>query len=55
MLFDSQVFLCGDAKGMAPGVHAALVQVVQEHGGQSDGQAYWAQAEENGRYHKDVY
>ena len=50
-----QVFVCGDAKGMAPGVHAALVQIVQEHGGQSDGQAYWDQAEESGRYHKDVY
>lgn len=50
----AQVFICGDAKGMAPGVHKALVELVQTHGGQ-DGAAYWAQAEAAGRYHKDVY
>lgn len=51
------VYVCGDAEGMAPGVHRALLDVIREEGGRS---AERAEAEldrlrADRRYQRDVY
>jgi len=53
----AHVYVCGDAKGMAPGVHRALLQIAREHGGlDPDGATAWLRGlEQAGRYHRDVY
>ena len=53
----AHVFVCGDAKRMAPDVERALVDVAARHGGRSEGdaKAYVAGLAKAGRYHKDVY
>ena len=51
------VFICGDAKRMAPDVERALVDVIVRQGGRNEGdaKAYVAGLAKSGRYHKDVY
>jgi sulfite reductase (NADPH) flavoprotein alpha-component len=53
----ARLYVCGDATGMAPGVHAALVDVVQRHGGLSRVAAseYLASMQRDRRYLLDVY
>ena len=53
----AHVYVCGDAKRMAPDVEAALLAIAAEHGGKDeDGAAEWlAQLRAEGRYHRDVY
>lgn len=51
------VYVCGDASRMAPDVHAALLQIIERHGGQSPDSAaeYLQQLQRNRRYQRDVY
>lgn len=51
------LYVCGDAAHMAPDVHAALVDIIGEHGGlDSDGaEAYLADMRRDRRYRLDVY
>ena len=51
------LYVCGDAAHMAPDVHAALADVVAEHGGlDRDGaEAYLAALKRERRYRLDVY
>jgi sulfite reductase (NADPH) flavoprotein alpha-component len=51
------LYVCGDAAHMAPDVHAALVDVVAEHGGlaRDDAEAYLAALKRDRRYRLDVY
>ncbi|MGZ8313443.1 MAG: sulfite reductase subunit alpha, partial [Rhodoplanes sp.] len=53
----AHLFVCGDAKRMAPDVERALIEVVGRHGGKSEAEAkaYVAALGEDGRYRKDVY
>jgi sulfite reductase (NADPH) flavoprotein alpha-component len=53
----ARLYVCGDATGMAPGVHAALTDVVQRHGGLSRVAAteYVASMQRDRRYLLDVY
>jgi sulfite reductase (NADPH) flavoprotein alpha-component len=53
----AHVYVCGDAKGMAPGVHAALIQIAATHGGLAPEAAEsWLQGLVlTKRYHRDVY
>jgi sulfite reductase (NADPH) flavoprotein alpha-component len=53
----ARLYVCGDATGMAPGVHAALLDVVQRHGGMSRAVAteYLASMQRDHRYLLDVY
>ncbi len=50
-------YVCGDATSMAPDVHAALLDVVREHGklDADDAQAWLADLTADGRYLRDVY
>jgi sulfite reductase (NADPH) flavoprotein alpha-component len=50
-------YVCGDASAMAPDVHAALLEVVREHGNldADDAQAWLADLTADGRYLRDVY
>jgi sulfite reductase (NADPH) flavoprotein alpha-component len=50
-------YVCGDAKRMAGDVHAALLDIVREHGGCSEEQAieYVSQMQRERRYQRDVY
>jgi sulfite reductase (NADPH) flavoprotein alpha-component len=51
------IYVCGDATGMAPDVHAALLEIITRHGGLSDEQAveYVADLRRDRRYQRDVY
>ena len=51
------VYVCGDAKGMAPGVHAALLEVIQKEAGVDEAAAQERlSAMESARlYQRDVY
>ena len=51
------IYLCGDAKQMAPDVEAALVAIIAQHGGMTERYAEdrLAQLRRQGRYVKDVY
>jgi sulfite reductase (NADPH) flavoprotein alpha-component len=51
------LYVCGDASSMAPDVHAALLDVVHEHGGMDadDAQSWVADLTADGRYLRDVY
>lgn len=53
----AHVYVCGDAERMAPDVHAALTEIVAEHGGRSAEQAgeYLKQLQRDKRYQRDVY
>lgn len=53
----AHIYVCGDAKGMAPGVNDALLQVARDHGGlDEEGANAWLRGlQEDGRYHRDVY
>ena len=51
------VYVCGDAKRMAPDVHAALADVARTHGGFDDDRAaeWLSQLQRERRYQRDVY
>jgi sulfite reductase (NADPH) flavoprotein alpha-component len=51
------VYVCGDAARMAPDVHAAFLEIIEQHGGQSPDAAaeYLRQLQRNRRYQRDVY
>ena len=51
------LYVCGDATAMAPDVNAALLEIVQAHGGvdADDAQAWLADLTADGRYLRDVY
>eukprot|EP01064_Diplonema_japonicum_P032719 TRINITY_DN6216_c1_g1_i1.p1 TRINITY_DN6216_c1_g1~~TRINITY_DN6216_c1_g1_i1.p1 ORF type:complete len:401 (+),score=85.31 TRINITY_DN6216_c1_g1_i1:68-1270(+) len=53
----SQIFICGDAKAMAPGVEKALIGVFCKYGGMTQDQAatHLKDLEKSHRFHKDVY
>jgi len=53
----AHLYVCGDAQQMARDVHAALREIVVEHGGRSidDADAYLAQLAQERRYARDVY
>jgi sulfite reductase (NADPH) flavoprotein alpha-component len=53
----AHLFVCGDAKRMAPDVERALIDVVAQHGGKSEAEAkaYVAALAKAERYRKDVY
>lgn len=51
------LYVCGDAAQMAPDVHAALVDIVAEHGGldREGAEGYLATLKRDRRYRLDVY
>jgi len=53
----ASLYVCGDAAHMAPDVHAALTDIVAEHGGlgREDADAYLAALQRDRRYRLDVY
>lgn len=53
----ARLYVCGDASGMAPGVHEALLQVAERHGGlDREGAAgYLVGLQRERRYQRDVY
>lgn len=53
----AQLYVCGDATRMAKDVHAALIDVIAEHGGKEREQAveYVDSLQQQGRYARDVY
>jgi sulfite reductase (NADPH) flavoprotein alpha-component len=53
----AHLYVCGDATQMAKDVHAALRDVIAEHGGKSaeDAEAYLAQLASARRYSRDIY
>jgi len=53
----AHLYVCGDATQMAKDVHAALHDVIAEHGGKSaeDAEAYLTQLASARRYSRDVY
>jgi len=48
------VYVCGDAKGMAPGVHETLIDIADEYSSVG-GENVINQLEQEGRYKRDVY
>jgi sulfite reductase (NADPH) flavoprotein alpha-component len=53
----AHLYVCGDAESMAPDVHAAMLEIAQQHGGlDGEGAAAWLRglADER-RYLRDVY
>jgi sulfite reductase (NADPH) flavoprotein alpha-component len=53
----ASLYVCGDAERMAPDVHAALLDIVAEHGAMSadDARDWVADLTAEGRYLRDVY
>jgi sulfite reductase (NADPH) flavoprotein alpha-component len=53
----AHLYVCGDAEGMAPGVHQALIDAVATAGqlGAEAAADYVFGLQKTGRYHKDVY
>ncbi|WP_440222218.1 assimilatory sulfite reductase (NADPH) flavoprotein subunit [Dokdonella sp. MW10] len=53
----AHLYVCGDATRMARDVHAALVDIVAEHGGRDrdDASAWLDTLQREGRYARDVY
>jgi sulfite reductase (NADPH) flavoprotein alpha-component len=53
----AHLYVCGDAQRMAPDVHAALVEIIAEHGQRSrdDAEAYLDGMRQQERYQRDVY
>jgi len=53
----AHLYVCGDAEHMAPDVHAAIVDVVSEHGGVDceGAEAYVRRLADERRYLRDVY
>ncbi len=53
----AHVYVCGDAEGMAPAVHAALAEVIQTHRAVNADEAgqYLRELKDAGRYQRDVY
>ncbi len=53
----AHLYVCGDATRMAKDVHAALLDVIAEHGGKSaeDASEYLNGLQSQGRYARDVY
>lgn len=53
----AHLYVCGDATRMAKDVHAALLEVIAEHGGRSaeDATDYLNALQSQGRYARDVY
>jgi sulfite reductase (NADPH) flavoprotein alpha-component len=53
----AHLYVCGDATRMAKDVHAALLDVIAEHGGKSadDAVEYLNALQSQGRYARDVY
>ncbi len=51
------IYVCGDAKNMAPDVHAALREVIANQSGKGEQHAddYLDRLREEGRYRRDVY
>ncbi|WP_028546254.1 assimilatory sulfite reductase (NADPH) flavoprotein subunit [Paenibacillus taiwanensis] len=51
------VYVCGDEKHMAHDVQAALLAIIEQHGGKSKeaAQQYLSELQEQGRYQRDVY
>jgi sulfite reductase (NADPH) flavoprotein alpha-component len=51
------LYVCGDATAMAPDVHAALLEIVAQHGAMDadDAQSWLADLTADGRYLRDVY
>ena len=51
------LYVCGDASAMAPDVHAALLEIVEQQGAMDadDAQAWVADLTADGRYLRDVY
>jgi sulfite reductase (NADPH) flavoprotein alpha-component len=53
----AHLFVCGDAKRMAPEVERTLIEIVARHGckSETEAKAYLAALGNSGRYRKDVY
>ena len=53
----AHLYVCGDAASMAPDVHAALIEIVSQHGGKNaeDATAYVNTLMSERRYVRDVY
>ena len=53
----AHLYVCGDATGMAPDVHAALLEIVSQHGDKSaeDAADYVNTLMRERRYVRDVY
>ncbi len=53
----AHIYVCGDAQQMAPDVHAALVELIAEHGNlqQEAASEYLRNLQRQSRYQRDVY
>jgi sulfite reductase (NADPH) flavoprotein alpha-component len=53
----ASLYVCGDAAGMAPGVHAALLEIIETHGGylHEDAMAYLRRLARERRYQRSIY
>lgn len=53
----AHLYVCGDAERMAPDVHAALLSILQSHGGLSEDAShdYLKRLRRENRYQRDVY
>ena len=49
------VFVCGDAKHMAPDVHLSLTKILSSDQSEEDAKEELARMEREGRYLRDVY